>query len=185
MRPTRRRGGAVRVKFTYVDIAGDEGEVFRLMDEGKLDGAAIVIWTTTPWTMPGNRAIAAGAEIEYDLLIVKTVHEGSLVKPGDRLLIAGRAFEIRDVVTAERVQRTGGLAFGPRVYVDLADLRALPVLGVGARATWQRLYRVPDADIDGLTARLKGALAGVTVTAQKLLTGDIFGIEKPLRFDKY
>ena len=26
-----------------------------------LDGAAVVIWTTTPWTMPGNRAIAYGA----------------------------------------------------------------------------------------------------------------------------
>jgi isoleucyl-tRNA synthetase len=54
----------------------------------QLEGAAIVIWTTTPWTLPGNRAIAAGAEIEYDLLVVKSVHDGSLVKPGDRLLIA-------------------------------------------------------------------------------------------------
>ena len=28
-----------------------------------LAGASVVIWTTTPWTMPGNRAVAAGAEI--------------------------------------------------------------------------------------------------------------------------
>ena len=27
----------------------------------------VVIWTTTPWTMPGNRAIAAGAEFDYAL----------------------------------------------------------------------------------------------------------------------
>jgi isoleucyl-tRNA synthetase len=54
----------------------------------QLKDAALVIWTTTPWTLPGNRAIAAGPEIEYDLLIVKSVHEGSLVRPGDRLLIA-------------------------------------------------------------------------------------------------
>lgn len=26
-----------------------------------------LIWTTTPWTLPANRAIAAGPEIEYDL----------------------------------------------------------------------------------------------------------------------
>ena len=26
---------------------------------------AIVIWTTTPWTLPGNRAIAFGADIDY------------------------------------------------------------------------------------------------------------------------
>lgn len=30
-----------------------------------LDGAKIVIWTTTPWTMPSNRGIAAGAEMTY------------------------------------------------------------------------------------------------------------------------
>jgi isoleucyl-tRNA synthetase len=30
-----------------------------------LEGAGIVIWTTTPWTIPGNRAIAFGEEIEY------------------------------------------------------------------------------------------------------------------------
>ncbi len=27
-----------------------------------------VIWTTTPWTLPGNRAVAVGAEIEYALV---------------------------------------------------------------------------------------------------------------------
>ena len=30
-----------------------------------LAGASVVIWTTTPWTMPGNRAVAAGAEFDY------------------------------------------------------------------------------------------------------------------------
>jgi isoleucyl-tRNA synthetase len=29
---------------------------------------AAVIWTTTPWTLPGNQAIAAGADIEYELV---------------------------------------------------------------------------------------------------------------------
>jgi len=51
-------------------------------------GAAVVIWTTTPWTIPGNRAIAAGAEIEYDLLTVKSVHDGARAKPGQRYLVA-------------------------------------------------------------------------------------------------
>ena len=30
-----------------------------------LDGASVVIWTTTPWTIPGNRAIAYGPDIDY------------------------------------------------------------------------------------------------------------------------
>ncbi|MBF0168698.1 MAG: isoleucine--tRNA ligase [Alphaproteobacteria bacterium] len=34
----------------------------------ELEGARIVIWTTTPWTMPGNRAIAYGAEVDYVLI---------------------------------------------------------------------------------------------------------------------
>lgn len=32
-----------------------------------LEGASIVIWTTTPWTLPSNRAIAYGEEVKYGL----------------------------------------------------------------------------------------------------------------------
>ena len=53
-----------------------------------LRDAAIVIWTTTPWTMPGNRAIAAGEAIEYALIHVDSVADGSGVRAGDRLLVA-------------------------------------------------------------------------------------------------
>ncbi len=53
-----------------------------------LHDAAVVIWTTTPWTMPGNRAIAAGQDFDYALLRVDSVQDGSLVRPGDKLLVA-------------------------------------------------------------------------------------------------
>ena len=33
----------------------------------ELEGSSIVIWTTTPWTIPGNRAIAFG-DFKYSLL---------------------------------------------------------------------------------------------------------------------
>src|SRR5262249_2494297 len=33
-----------------------------------LRNAAMVIWTTTPWTLPGNRAIAYGENIEYGVV---------------------------------------------------------------------------------------------------------------------
>lgn len=32
-----------------------------------LDGAKIVIWTTTPWTMPSNRGIACGQDMKYGI----------------------------------------------------------------------------------------------------------------------
>jgi len=53
-----------------------------------LQGVSVVIWTTTPWTMPGNRALAYGPEIDYALVQVGSVTEGSLARPGERLLIA-------------------------------------------------------------------------------------------------
>ncbi len=55
---------------------------------GDLAEAGVVIWTTTPWTMPGNRAIAYGAEIEYALLRVDEVAPQSSVRRGDHLLVA-------------------------------------------------------------------------------------------------
>lgn len=55
--------------------------------EGDLAGAGIVIWTTTPWTIPGNRGLAVGHELDYALITVDEVAETSLLKPGARLLI--------------------------------------------------------------------------------------------------
>ena len=53
-----------------------------------LDGAAIVIWTTTPWTLPGNRSVAYGPEIVYVALVVEQVGEGSFAKPGATYVVA-------------------------------------------------------------------------------------------------
>jgi isoleucyl-tRNA synthetase len=50
--------------------------------------ASIVIWTTTPWTLPSNRAIAYGADIDYALYKVEKVAEDSKVKEGDKLILA-------------------------------------------------------------------------------------------------
>jgi isoleucyl-tRNA synthetase len=53
-----------------------------------LHGASVLIWTTTPWTIPGNRAIACGADFDYALVRVDSVGEGSLARPGEEVLIA-------------------------------------------------------------------------------------------------
>ena len=53
-----------------------------------LKDADIVIWTTTPWTMPSNRAIAFGANVEYGVYEVKSVAEGASAQAGDKLAIA-------------------------------------------------------------------------------------------------
>ena len=58
-----------------------------------LEGAAIVIWTTTPWTMAGNRAVAYGEEIDYVVVEPTAVAENSLATVGERLVVARALLE--------------------------------------------------------------------------------------------
>jgi len=57
-----------------------------------LVGASVVIWTTTPWTIPGNRAISFSPNIDYAVYVVDAVDQGGKfapwAKPGDRLILA-------------------------------------------------------------------------------------------------
>src|SRR3546814_4096460 len=58
------QSSAVDVKFAAADVA-DLAKRFGVADAS---GAAFVIWTTTPWTLPANQAVAANAELDYALV---------------------------------------------------------------------------------------------------------------------
>ena len=52
----------------YKDVVDPSVYVrLRVSSPGKRlhEGDSLLIWTTTPWTLPGNVAVAAGPEIEY------------------------------------------------------------------------------------------------------------------------
>ena len=57
-----------------------------------LVGASVVIWTTTPWTIPANRAISYGPGIAYACYRVESIKAGLDYEPwaraGDRLILA-------------------------------------------------------------------------------------------------
>jgi len=53
-----------------------------------LEGAAVVIWTTTPWTLPGNRGIACAAEADYAVIEVTAPGANAAVQAGARLVVA-------------------------------------------------------------------------------------------------
>ncbi len=78
-------------------------------------GADVVIWTTTPWTIPGNRAVAYGDGVDYVVLAVTEVQDGALARVGDRLVVADAL--IADLtsaagITGHRVEaRLKGSAF--------------------------------------------------------------------------
>jgi isoleucyl-tRNA synthetase len=73
------------------------GEVF---DE--LRAASVVIWTTTPWTLPGNRAIAFSSKVDYGLYRVTEAAHDNWAKPGALYILADRLAS--DVFKAARVQ---------------------------------------------------------------------------------
>src|SRR5205085_10504932 len=58
-----------------------------------LSGAAALIWTTTPWTLPGNRALAFSDRFEYVALRVDQAAEGSRARLGETLLVAAELVE--------------------------------------------------------------------------------------------
>ena len=68
---------------------------FRLKQASDTDlvDSFAVIWTTTPWTMPGNRAMAYGADIDYVQLQIDAVSENSLAIVGEKLILAAALVE--------------------------------------------------------------------------------------------
>ena len=110
-------------------------------------------------TYAHQRLAGRGALVQRDLLVDLGLDVG------ETLVLAGQPFEIRGVVSRDRVQQGSGIAFGPRVYVDLADLRKTTLLGPGSRATHARMLRVPEDRVlplvEALRERFRQATIGV------------------------
>ncbi|MFZ1962908.1 MAG: isoleucine--tRNA ligase [Roseiarcus sp.] len=50
--------------------------------------ARILIWTTTPWTIPGNRAVSYSPKIAYELFRIAASPPGNWAKVGDKFIVA-------------------------------------------------------------------------------------------------
>ncbi|BCW90292.1 Isoleucine--tRNA ligase [Alphaproteobacteria bacterium SO-S41] len=63
-------------------------------DKALMSGvASVVIWTTTPWTIPANRAISYSPSISYGLYRVEEVGPKALAQVGENLLLADKLAE--------------------------------------------------------------------------------------------
>ncbi|ABE41257.1 Isoleucyl-tRNA synthetase [Rhodopseudomonas palustris BisB5] len=56
--------------------------------DAAVSSASVVIWTTTPWTLPGNRAISFSSKIGYGLYKVTDAPADNWAKTGDLLILA-------------------------------------------------------------------------------------------------
>ncbi len=115
--------------------------------QGDLADAGVVIWTTTPWTIPSNKAVAFNRSISYGLYRVDATGEESLTKPGALFLfadtLAGAALEAARVTAFTRLRDVAASEFDGMILAH--PLRGLP----GAGGFWN--YEVPMIDGDHVT----------------------------------
>ena len=106
------------VALGYKDVVDPSIYVrFPLLDDAGADaGESLLVWTTTPWTLPGNVAVAVGPDVEYvrarvgdEILVLAERLVGKVL--GDGAEILGEAILGRDLV--------GGHYRGP--VFDLSD----------------------------------------------------------------
>lgn len=103
----------------YEDITSTQIDVAFEITESpipELVGAHAVIWTTTPWTIPVNQALAYGPEVEYSELVVWPA-ELPLEKMSRQEKLANAAIILvaSDLVPAF-VERVGVIAVVQRTY---------------------------------------------------------------------
>ncbi len=87
----------------------------------KLAGAHVVIWTTTPWTMPSNKGVVFGKDIAYGLYEVTGTPEESWAAVGDKFILADNL--AADVMKRARLEEDQ--------YTRVADVPAADLEGVG------------------------------------------------------
>ncbi len=92
-----RKANVIWVKFPWAEVLLGEGAKLDSELRKDLTGACVVIWTTTPWTIPANRAISYSPQIEYGLYECTAIETDlpfePWIKPGDKLILADKLAE--------------------------------------------------------------------------------------------
>jgi len=117
---------------TQIDVAFE----ITACPDPDLIGAYAVIWTTTPWTIPANQAIAYGTSIDYFLIEV-----------------AGQRYLVAEPLIDTFVKRIGADGHKPLFYIKGAALEGT-------------LARHPMHALGGFFARPRPFLAGDFVTTE-------------------
>jgi isoleucyl-tRNA synthetase len=78
----------VWVKFPVSQVELASGKEVSAAIVQAVSDASVVIWTTTPWTLPGNRAISFSSKIAYGLYRVTESPADNWARTGDLLILA-------------------------------------------------------------------------------------------------
>ncbi|MBX4998018.1 isoleucine--tRNA ligase [Rhizobium lentis] len=89
------RTALAEAEVEYQDYESDTIWVKFPVEKGSdsVKDAFVVIWTTTPWTIPGNRAIAYSSRVAYGLYEVTAAENDFGPRPGEKLIFADKLAE--------------------------------------------------------------------------------------------
>ncbi|MFL4470450.1 isoleucine--tRNA ligase [Tateyamaria armeniaca] len=114
--------------------------------DATLDSAQVVIWTTTPWTMPSNKAVVYGEGISYGLYEVIGRPEECWARIGERYILADNL--AADVLGRARLDETMYRRLCDVTNDDLAKITLThPLKGAeGAEGQWDDIRDFRAAD---------------------------------------
>jgi isoleucyl-tRNA synthetase len=119
---------------------------FPVATDGDLKDARVVIWTTTPWTIPSNKAVVYGADYSYGLYEIIDTPEESWATVGERFLVADKL--AGDVFAKARLEEGQWTRVRDVSSNELAGLQLKhPLYGAeGSNGEWDDLrdFRVAD-----------------------------------------
>ncbi|WP_232495134.1 isoleucine--tRNA ligase [Novosphingobium kaempferiae] len=148
----------------YEDIVSTQIDVaFEIVESAipELVGAHAVIWTTTPWTIPVNQALAYGPEVEYVLVEASKPPLAGVVADGSRTPLLDEGSDYRFVVAAALAEQ----------FCARLDARLWVVHEKAA-------YTFKGSDLAGTVARHPmHALGGFFAEPRPLLAGDFVTTE--------
>ncbi len=82
-----------------------------VVERGPLVGASVVIWTTTPWTIPGNRAVAFSPRVDYALYEIVEAENDFGPQAGERLVFAMALADSAAKQAKVKLKRLGGIRY--------------------------------------------------------------------------
>jgi isoleucyl-tRNA synthetase len=112
------RTALAEAEIEYQDYESDTIWVKFPVTSGAYLGSSVVIWTTTPWTIPANRAISYSSKIAYGLYEVTQAPAENWAKTGEKYIIA-------DKLAAEVFAKAKVEAFEKRSDVSPEDMAAI------------------------------------------------------------
>ncbi len=119
---------------------------FDVVGGGDLEGAQVVIWTTTPWTMPSNKAVVYGEGVSYGLYEITGTPDECWANVGDRYLLADT--QAADVLGRARLEEDQWSRVRDVTNDELSGIRLKhPLAGAeGSNGEWDDLRDFRAAD---------------------------------------